>query len=150
MRRTISAQLDASAATVFGILDDLGTYPQWLDIVTRSELTESAAGEAGPAWYVTLRAKVGPLARSKRLRMVRVLSDPATHARFERAELDSRSHSPWLLDVHIVGDGPCDVTVELSYEGRLWIAPLGAILGSQAESAVPRLQALVKAWGPAV
>lgn len=143
MHRTISAHLDSPADRVFDVLGDLATYPEWLDIVTRAERTPEMPGDAGPAWFVTLRARVGPLARAKRLRMVRTLSYPTQRLRFERAEIDGRAHSSWILDVSVIGDQPVDVTVDFHYEGRFWTAPLGAILGAQADNAVPRLQALV-------
>ncbi|MFV2039862.1 MAG: SRPBCC family protein [Acidimicrobiales bacterium] len=143
MKRTISAQLDASPDRVFEVLADLGTYVNWLDLVTRSEPATPVAADTGPAWVVTLRAKVGPLARSKRLRMVRTHTRRPDTVLFERAEVDDRDHSSWLLNVDIAGAGPCDVQVDLTYQGTLWTAPLGAILRAQADDAVPRLQALV-------
>lgn len=145
MKRTIAAQLDASPERVFDVLADLGTYVKWLDLVTRVDPAAPASGDAGPAWIVTLRARVGPLSRSKRLRMVRTHENRPASVRFERTETDGRTHSPWLLNVTIDGEGPCDVRVDLNYEGGLWTAPLGGILGSQADDAVPRLQALVSA-----
>ena len=143
MQRTISARLDSPADRVFAVLEDLDTYPDWLDIVTRAERAPGAPGDAGPAWFVTLRARVGPLARAKRLRMVRTASEPTELLRFERAEVDGRAHSAWILEVAIDGARPVDVTVDFRYEGRFWSAPLGIILGAQADSAVPRLQALM-------
>lgn len=145
MKRTIAAQLDASPERVFEVLADLATYVNWLDLVIRVDTAAPAPGDAGPAWVVTLRARVGPLSRSKRLRMVRTQETRPKSVRFERTETDRRTHSRWLLDVAIDGEGPCDVRVDLNYEGGLWTAPLGAILGSQADDAVPRLQALVSA-----
>lgn len=141
---TISADLDATAARVAAFLRDLGNYPGWLDIVRRAE-PDNPPGDAhdpGPAWMVTLRARVGPLARSKRLRMVRTVDEPH-HLRFERRELDGRSHAAWVLDVRLDGDSPCATQVDLRYEGRLWTAPLEAVLGSQISDAIPRLRALV-------
>ena len=142
VHKTIQASLDADAERVVAILSDLGNYPAWLDIVTHAVPAEAAPGDAGPAWSVTLRAKVGPFARSKRLRMVRTEATER-RLRFERAELDGRTHSAWVLDVEVSDARPCDVQVDLRYDGGLWSAPLEAILGSQADDAVPRLEALV-------
>ena len=59
-------------------LADLSTYPEWLALVTEAE------PQGDHTWLVTLRARLGPLARSKRLRMVRTqLLDDSV--RFERA-----------------------------------------------------------------
>jgi hypothetical protein len=143
MQRIISADLNASAEDVYATLADLATYPGWLDIVTHVQDAPDAPTDAGPAWFVTLRAQVGPFSRSKRLRMVRTLQRPHRDITFVRGEVDGRRHSAWTLDVTTAGDHPCAVRVELRYEGRLWTAPLEAILGSEATGAVPRLEALV-------
>lgn len=140
--KTIAAQLPAPADRVAQVLRDLANYPEWLEIVRRAEPAAAHPTDPGPAWTVTLRAKVGPLARSKRLRMVRT-ADAADHLRFERAEIDGRDHAAWVLDARLRGDDPCEVTVELHYEGRLWSTPLEAVLGSQVDDAIPRLRSLV-------
>ena len=142
MQKTIHATLDADPARVIEILGDLGRYPAWLDIVTHALPAAAQPQDPGPAWWVTLRAKVGPFARSKRLRMVRTRIDGG-ELRFERAEVDARSHSAWILDVDVTQERPCAVRVDLRYDGGLWTTPLEAILGSQATDAVPRLEALV-------
>ncbi|MEM7287034.1 MAG: SRPBCC family protein [Actinomycetota bacterium] len=143
MHKTIAAELPADAHRVALVLRDLANYPDWLEIVRRAEPTDGHPGDVGPAWMVTLRAKVGPLARSKRLRMVRTVDAP-DRLRFERAEVDGRDHAAWILDARLTGVDPCSVTVELRYEGRLWSAPLEAVLGSQVDDAIPRLRALVR------
>lgn len=142
MQKTIAAELPAPADRIADVLRDLTNYPDWLDIVRRAEPAEAHPTDVGPAWTVTLRAKVGPLARSKRLRMVRTV-DAADQLRFERAEVDGRDHAAWILDARLSGDEPCQVTVQLRYEGRLWSAPLEAVLGSQVDDAIPRLRSLV-------
>ena len=71
-------------------LADLGTYPAWLGLVTAAE------PDGDNTWVVTLRARLGPLARSKRLRMVRT-ERSADSVRFERREVDGRDHSEWVL-----------------------------------------------------
>ena len=75
----VRASLDANcdASRLFDLVNDLASYPQWMDLVHRVE----SVGEG--AWEVELRAKVGPFARSKRLRMVRTASEPSSLVRFE-------------------------------------------------------------------
>jgi len=116
----VHATLDAPCAPdeLFRFVDDLGHYPMWLDLTHRCEPQPASSP---PAWSVELRAQLGPLARSKRLRMVRTVREVAetspdtshdsshdsshdrshgrSHARFERHEVDGRRHSPWILDV---------------------------------------------------
>ncbi|HEX7443496.1 MAG TPA: hypothetical protein VF320_06400, partial [Acidimicrobiales bacterium] len=70
----VTADLDApcTVSVLFASVDDLGTYPAWLEIVERAEATATHPDDDGDAaWLVDLRGRLGPLARSKRLRMVR-------------------------------------------------------------------------------
>ena len=66
--------LDAPCAAdvLFANIDDLAEYPGWLEIVERAEVVAADPADDGDAaWLVDLRGRLGPLARSKRLRMVR-------------------------------------------------------------------------------
>src|SRR5690606_30121098 len=66
----VTATLDApcSPEDLFPWVADLDRYPQWLDIVPRAVPVDAHADDAGPAWSVDLRGRLGPFARSKRLR----------------------------------------------------------------------------------
>lgn len=141
MEHRYRADIDADPSRVFAIVADLTTYPSWLDIVHRVEPDPSAEGEA---WFVTLRAALGPLARSKRLRMVLTASEPERHVRFEREEHDGRDHSPWVLDsvVEPAGTGATTITMTLTYGGRLWTSALNGVLDAQVERATVKLRAL--------
>lgn len=143
MQKSIRVDLDAPADHIAEILRDLARYPSWLEIVSTAVPADAIEGDVGPAWLVTLRARVGPLARSKRLRMVRTV-DEGSRLRFERAELDGRDHAEWTLEATILGEMPSRVDVELSYDGGLWSTPLEKILGSQIDDAIPRLRELVE------
>lgn len=125
-------------------VEDLGTYPRWLEIVTRAEpLGEEVTG--APAWAVDLRGRLGPLARSKRLRMVRTVHDGRV-ARFERAELDGRSHSPWILDAEVGSDGDgARLRMHLHYGGALFGPVLERVLRDEIERSRGRLLDLVTA-----
>jgi hypothetical protein len=61
------------------------------------EVQEVSPTDDRRTWEVELQAQVGPFARSKRLRMVRVVHDPGRRVVFERDEIDGRRHSPWIL-----------------------------------------------------
>lgn len=147
MDETVTATLTAPLETCADDLRDLTGYPEWFDAIAAVEPTEVADGDPGDAaWFITLKAQVGPFARSKRLRMVRT-SDEVTSDRaslhFERHEDDGRDHSPWLLHVELTSDtatsGPTMASVRLHYGGRLWAPPLDHILRTQIERAVPAL-----------
>lgn len=125
-------------------LSDLATYPEWLSLVSAAE-TEGVSHDselsALPVWQVTLRARLGPLARSKRLRMARTHLDERL-VRFERSETDGRDHSAWILEATVTpapGSDGSDVVVHLHYGGTLWSAPLEIALASFESSAATRL-----------
>ena len=75
-----------SPERLFGWVDDLAHYPEWLDIVPRATPVEARDGDPGPAWSVDLRGRLGPFARSKRLRMVRTVHEAPERVRFDRLE----------------------------------------------------------------
>src|SRR5688500_11916467 len=95
--------LDAAPARVFAEVADLGTYPRWLGIVHAAVPASAgdAGDEVGPAWSVEIGARLGPLRRTKRVRMVRVVCDEPTAVRFERVEDDGREHSAWVLQADL-------------------------------------------------
>jgi hypothetical protein len=144
--------LAASARRTFEFVDDLGRYPSWMRLVHEATPAPSVDGDppGSSAWFVVLQAQVGPFARSKRLRMIRTVHQPPRRVRFERREIDGRSHAAWELDVILTGtdeDGtdPHDAVAEdeartrlvmtLSYGGRLWT---GAVLQRVLDDEVTR------------
>jgi len=129
---------------VFECVADLGRYPDWLDIVPRAVPDDPSEGDEGPAWSVDLRARVGPLARSKRLRMVRTVNEPSTRAVFERREHDGRQHAPWVLTASVLqGTGGATLEMHLHYGGRFGGKPLEMILHQEIERSRGRLLALL-------
>ena len=142
----VTAVLDAAStpSALFAVVEDLGRYPAWLDLVARAVPTGPAPGDPGPAWSVDLRGRLGPLARSKRLRMVRTAHEPAVRARFERAEVDGRRHSPWVLTVDVAPTATgSHLTMTLHYGGGLFGPVLERVLVEEIERSKPRLLALL-------
>ena len=135
-----SLEANCDASRLFGLVSDLASYPQWMDLVHRAEPL------GNDAWNVELRAKVGPFARSKRLRMVRTLSEPNSRVRFERVEEDGRSHAEWVLTATIDGTGSaCTLTMHLHYGGSLFTGGvLERVLADKIENGRARLAELVK------
>ncbi|MEM9515242.1 MAG: SRPBCC family protein [Actinomycetota bacterium] len=126
--------LDAPVAPtrLFEEVADLARYRGWMPLV--HEVVPLPSDPSGPAWEVELRAAVGPLARSKRLRMVRTTHEPMTRAVFTRREDDGREHAPWVLTTKIDAiDGQSRLTMTLDYGGRLWT---GAVLQGVLDRAV--------------
>lgn len=136
----LTATLDApcGAADLFAVVGELDSYPRWLDIVPRVD------PQADGAWLVDLRGRLGPLARSKRLRMVRAEFDPGSRVTFRREELDGRNHSPWVLTAEVSEfAGGSRLTMSLHYGGALFGPVLERLLGDEIERSRPRLLALL-------
>ncbi len=150
MRIERTVVLPGPASVVFELLDDLGRYPEWMDLVhVVTELPPTAG--ARRAWDVELRAQVGPLARSKRLRMVRSVHEPTRTVVFEREEVDGRRHSPWVLQSTLVpsASSQIEVTMTLSYGGNLWTgAVLERVLDDHVERGALALASLLSTGPP--
>jgi hypothetical protein len=93
----VHASVDAtvSADQLFSKVADLSTYTEWLDIVHGVEVVPGLDGSR--VWQVELRARLGPFARSKRLRMMRTTCEVPRVVIFERQEGDGKQHSAWVL-----------------------------------------------------
>ena len=99
VRQVIEVDLNGSSEQIFSALSDLANYKNWLGFIDTIDTVDAAGG--GACWIVTLRAQVGPFARLKKLRMVRVEEDFPELIRFSRKETDSKDHSDWDLHVTI-------------------------------------------------
>ena len=150
MDKLFVAQTEASPDRLFDVVSDLTTFPQWIDLVHRVEPIDDH--QRGTSWLVTLRAQLGPFARSKRLRMARTVSRPPTDegpglVRFERSEIDGRKHAAWTMEVGIEpvdGDPAASLArCRLHYDGSMWTRLLEGRLEATAERAVVGLQRLV-------
>ncbi len=131
---------------VLAWVDDLGRYPDWMRLVHTVE--SLAPDERGPAWRVELRARLGPFARSKRLRMVRT-QHQSHQVVFERIEDDDRQHSPWVLTLDLADRGEqgggTDLEVTLHYGGSLWTGGvLERVLADEVDRGRDRLLSLLR------
>jgi hypothetical protein len=117
---------------------DLATYPDWLSIVHR---VEAIAG-VDEAWSVDIGARVGFVTRTKRLRMVRTKAVAPEMVRYERVELDGKTHSPWILTARVepVEGGGSRLRMDLHYGGGGWIPLLEPILRQEVARAADRLR----------
>jgi hypothetical protein len=133
------AELDWPPAAVFAEVRDLSGYPEWLGIVHR--VTVDRPADAAPsAWLVHLGARIGPLRRSKQVRMRRTADEPVSLVRFERAETDGRPHSPWVLTARIEPAGwGARLSMDLHYGGRAWLPVVELALRQEIVRAGPRL-----------
>jgi hypothetical protein len=140
--------LAATRPQVVDVLSDLASYAEWLDIVS---LAEPAGVEIDdrPVWMVELRARIGPFARTKRLRMVRTVLDigpDRTEVLFTRREEGARDYSDWTLSVVVedAGAAECRVVLRLHYGGSLWTpGPLERVLADQVRVGRERLSRVV-------
>jgi hypothetical protein len=146
----MSAKLRApcTSARLFAEVEDLSTYPEWLSIVPRVESTDADEDDRGPVWMVELRGRIGPLARSKRLRMVRTTHEPGRLVRFERRELDGRDHSSWILEARVEPiEDESTLEMSLHYGGSFGGSLVEKLLVEEIEASRPRLVARVRAPG---
>ncbi len=98
------------------------------------------ADDGDAAWLVDLRGRLGPLARSKRLRMVRTSCDAPRVVRFERREHDGRDHSPWVLDATVEPtEAGSRLVMRLHYGGGFGDGVLERLLGQAIERSKPVL-----------
>ena len=143
MNLTAAMQAPCAPEALFSWVDDLSRYPSWLGIVERAEpLFPLADGEA--AWMVDLRGKVGPLARSKRLRMVRTdrtsRREPCSSAGRPTGATTPpgcwRPRSPRST-------AAARSAMRLHYGGALWGPVLERLLGDEVDRSRDRLLALV-------
>ena len=117
----VRASFDAevSDSRLFEVIRDLGTYPKWLEIVHFADAVDSE--DELHAWNVELRAKIGPFARSKRLRMVRAQDQSPHLVVFERREKDGKKHAKWVLRSEVSdANGKSTLVVHLHYGGSLF------------------------------
>lgn len=146
----VEAELVApcSPAELFHHVEDLSRYPAWLSIVPRAVRRDDGPGDAeapgSAAWEVDLRGRLGPLARSKRLRMVRTEWETPSTVRFERVELDGRHHSPWVLSAQVSPHRHgAHLAMHLHYGGSLFASVLEPLLRDEIERSRQRLSDLV-------
>lgn len=139
-------QAPCPPAVLFELIDELTDYPRWMPLAHQVDVL-AADPEGRPAWSVELRARVGPFARSKRLRMVRTEHRPGTAtARFERVELDGRQHSAWVLDAVVVAiEAGARLDMHLHYGGALWTGGvMERVLADQIVAGRERLLAMLE------
>ncbi|MEX1104779.1 MAG: SRPBCC family protein [Ilumatobacteraceae bacterium] len=147
----VAASLTAPCApeVLFSFIDRLDDYPTWMPLVHSVE-ADAPELDGRPAWRVELRARLGPFARSKRLRMVRAGHDPARGlVRFERLEHDGRAHSPWVLEAAVSTDADGSLLrMDLHYGGALWTGGvMERVLGEQIVAGRERLLERISAVG---
>ncbi|MGI9615147.1 MAG: SRPBCC family protein [Acidimicrobiales bacterium] len=141
MEHRYVATIEAPRSAVAEVLTDIGTYDRWLDFVERVEASDGG-------WIFTLRAQVGPFARRKRLRVEETADAPLDHVRLERSERDDRDHAPWTFDAVLTptteraANSATEVTITLSYGGKLWTSLLATVLDEQLRTATKKLQTL--------
>ena len=143
MERRIEHETSADADRTRAVLRDLSTYPRWLSIVSRVEAASEHVDDDGPAWFVTLRARLGRFSRAKRLRMVRTV-DEGDVVVFERREHDGRRHSHWRMTARVDGAGVrTSMSIELRYDGGLLEPVVARLLDREVEESRPRLEAVL-------
>lgn len=136
MELTEQVHTGADPAQLYELVADLATYPEWLGLVVRA-----VPDGPEPAWIVELRGRVGPFARSKRLRMVRTVAEAPSLVRFERIETDRQRHSAWHLQARIEPTpAGAILTMDLHYGGNRFAPVLAPVLREEIRRARRTLQ----------
>lgn len=137
-----TATLPCTAERARTELEVLDHYPAWLTIVQSVRPAQADSSDPGPAWWVDLGARIGPLRRTKRVRMARTAGGP-DHVRFDRRQIDGRAHSAWVLEAQWEeepgGAAATFLTVSLHYGGSTPVPLLEAVLGREVRKAADRL-----------
>ena len=144
MKATINESFPgASPERLFDHIATLDQYPPWMRLVHR--VTPMPPDDLGPAWWVELRARIGPFTRSKQLRMVRSQFVANERVRFERIERDERNHAEWVLTAEVAAADPgATLTMHLEYTGDLWsMNVLGRILDDEVRRSTVALAELL-------
>jgi hypothetical protein len=144
MDLSTSVDLPVSPERLFPYVADLSAYPRWLTIV--ASIADAPAPDGSTGTIVELRGRLGPFARSKRLRMVRVECIEPTEVRFERSELDGREHAMWRLGASIEPlekSAASRLTMRLGYDGTLFGPVVERLLRDEIETAKQRLAQVV-------
>ena len=124
---TANVEVPVSAEKLFNYVSDLQNYESWLEMVysVKSSDHDSTSSQDLKFWTVELRARLGPFARSKRLRMIRKICEAPYRVVFERAENDGRDHSAWVLSATVSQtDSGSSLQTNLHYSGSLFTGGL--------------------------
>jgi hypothetical protein len=139
-----SVDISASPSRLFPFVSEIDRYPSWLTIIASVMPAPGPGGALGH--LVELRGRLGPFARSKRLRMVRSTFVEPSEVSFVRLELDGREHAMWRLaaSVEPIGGGRSSrLTMRLGYDGALFGPVVERLLRDEIESAKERLAEVV-------
>ena len=119
-----SVDVPVSVEKLFDYVADLANYQSWLEFVHKVDAI-SDAGDTDATWQVELRARLGVLARSKRLRMTRTVCEAPRLVVFERREQDSRRHAEWVLRAKVSANATgARLETNLHYSGSLFTGGL--------------------------
>lgn len=119
-----SVEVPVSVEKLFAYVADLANYPSWLEFVHKVDAI-SDAEDSDASWLVELRARLGVLARSKRLRMTRTICEAPRLVVFERREQDSRRHADWVLRATVSATATgAKLETNLHYSGSLFTGGL--------------------------
>ena len=140
-----TVEVPVTCERLFSFVSDLANYESWLEMVHSVNRLEDDRNRNSPGWLVELQARLGPFARSKRLRMVRTVYNAPNVVVFERVEQDSRRHSEWILRASIseTSNGS-SLETNLYYSGSLFTGGLlERALSDQIEHGRERLMGLL-------
>lgn len=91
---------------LFSIVEDLAEISPWLDLLGDAVPCSPAQGDIGPAWDSTFAIKLGPLTKTKDVRLVRIVHKAPSEVVYERHEVPVEGRDPsqiamWRLTLKV-------------------------------------------------
>ncbi len=91
---------------MFSLMEDLENITPWLDLLGGAERTTADPSDVGPAWDATFAIKLGPLTKTKDVRLVQIVHEPYEKVVYERHELpiegkDASQIAMWRLTMKV-------------------------------------------------
>lgn len=101
-----SFEAPCSPEVLFAITEDLANISPWLDLLGDAKPASPDPSDVGPAWDATFVVKLGPLTKTKDVRLVQIEHEPYKSVVYERHEIPTEGKDPskiamWRLTLKV-------------------------------------------------
>lgn len=101
-----SFDVPCAPEVLFAITEDLANISPWLDLLGAAVPASPDPSDVGPAWDATFVVKLGPLTKTKDVRLVRIEHEPYKSVVYERHEIPTEGKDPskiamWRLTLKV-------------------------------------------------
>lgn len=148
----VEASFDAPCTPelLFSIVEDLTNITPWLDLLGGADPSPVDPSDAGPAWDATFAIKLGPLTKTKDVRLVRIVHTPPTDVVYERHEFpiegkDTSQIAMWRLTLRVTPtDTGSSLHVHVFYGGDALGDMAEGILTKELKKSRPALRKAIE------